>query len=97
MELIFFSAALILADLVTTVFAVRRWGPGIEYNPLWRLIMRRRGLISFAVAYCVFWTALLFAADYAQMVWVILAGLIIDTAMSARSLYANRHDRGYYP
>lgn len=53
------TAALALADLVTTLVAVRLCGPGIEANPLHRALLLRFGVKRFSLLYALLAVALL--------------------------------------
>lgn len=57
--------ALILADLGTTLLGIRIAGPDGEDNPLWRRLIRRRGLAAFVVVYAAAMSAILVAASLA--------------------------------
>ena len=53
------AGGLALADLVTTLIAVRLSGPGIEANPIHRAVLRRLGVRRFSLLYAVLAAALL--------------------------------------
>lgn len=49
--LIYFALFLALADLLTTVLAVRLLGPDIESNTMYVYLIRRHGLLAFSLTY----------------------------------------------
>jgi len=53
------TAALALADLVMTLIGVRLHGPGIEANPVHRVVLLRLGPRWFSLLYTVLTVALL--------------------------------------
>ena len=50
-RMVWIAIALILADLATTLVAVRHVGAGVEANVLFRGLIARHGMATFAVTY----------------------------------------------
>lgn len=76
------SIVLILFDLALTLFAVRRWGAEVEYNPVWRRVMKVWGFLGFAAMFILFWGGVLTIATVYGLVFIILISLLIDTLLN---------------
>ena len=85
------SAALVLIafDLALTLWAVRRWGSSVEFNPIWRGLMDRGGVALFIPAFLTFWVLLLAMASIYELVFIIVGGLVADTAMNLCAVRSN--------
>ena len=65
-RMVWIAIALILADLATTLVAVRHVGAGIEANVLFRGLIARHGMATFAVTYLAVTGVLVFLFSLAE-------------------------------
>ena len=80
------AVLLILLDLALTLWAVRRWGVGVELNPVWRRVMASGGPWLFTALFVMFWTGILGIAILSELLFIVLIGLVVDTALNTNAI-----------